>query len=90
MKNTKIEKVTVKYNASVLVDAGWRSVEATAVCTKVSEKMATVEEVTLIDGKEPVGYTSRTGAKRQTYNASSIAKREVGKKKRLSACEIVE
>jgi hypothetical protein len=36
----------------------------------------------------PIG-DSRTGAKRQKYHAAGIAQREVGMKKRLSACEIV-
>jgi hypothetical protein len=30
-----------------------------------------------------------TGAKRQTYNAAGIAKREIGKKKRINSCVLV-
>lgn len=83
--------VTIKYNASVMVQAGWRSVEITAKAElSKSGKMASVVEVLEIDGGEPVGYTSRTGAKRQSYNAASIAKREIGANKRISSCEVVE
>jgi len=52
--------------------------------------MAKVLQVTLIDDEAPIGYTSRTGAKRQTYHAAGIAKREIGKNKRLSSCTIIE
>ena len=52
--------------------------------------MAQVIKVTEIDGREPVGYTSRTGAKRQQYCAAAIAVREVGAKKRISACKVLE
>ena len=52
--------------------------------------MAQVIEVTEIDGREPVGYTSRTGAKRQQFYAAGIASREVGAKKRISSCKILE
>lgn len=88
MKNMN-GKLEIEYTASVMVDAGWRPVTITAIATNVSEKMAVVERVTLIDGEEPTGYTSRTGARRQRYHAAGLAQREVGKKKRLSACEIL-
>jgi len=81
--------LTIKYNASVLVGAGWRSVKITAIAEKISEKRAEIKEVIAIDGEEPSGYTSRTGAKRQTYNANSIALREIGNVKILSKCELV-
>ena len=79
--------VTVEYNASVMVDAGWRSVtiKANGELSK-SGKMVRITEVLTIDGCEPLGYTSRTGAKRQRYNASAIKERETGKNKRLSTC----
>lgn len=80
----------IKYYTNVFVDAGWRGVEIEARAKQVSKGMAEVVEVRSIDGEAPVGYVSRTGAKRQTYNASGIAKREVGKKKRLSACWTIE
>lgn len=80
----------IKYQASVMVPAGWRSVEIAAQVEKVSKGMAVVVKVLTIDGDAPNGYQSRTGAKRQTFNASGIAQREVGKKKRLSACIVEE
>ncbi len=83
-----MEKIVITYNASVMVQAGWRNVTITAEAEKTSEKMATVIKVLEIDGEEPKGYTSRTGAKRQTYNAAGIASREIGTRKRLSACDI--
>jgi hypothetical protein len=73
-----------------MVSIGWRSVTIKAEAEKISEKMAKVIKVLTMDGDEPHGYTSRTGAKRQTYNASGIALREEGKAKRLPACRIVE
>jgi hypothetical protein len=82
-------QMVIEYNASVMVAAGWRSVRITAKVESLSEKMAKVVEVLAIDGDSPKGYASRTGANRQKYNASSVALREVGAKKRLSACEVV-
>jgi|32_taG_2_1085360.scaffolds.fasta_scaffold13787_6 hypothetical protein len=84
-----MEKITIAYNSSVFTQAGWRSVEIRAIAKKTSEKMAEVEKVLEIDGEAPVGYTSRTGAKRQTYNAAGIANREIGKKKRINSCALV-
>ena len=57
---------------------------------KIEAAQDKVIAVTEIDGDEPAGYKSRTGAKRQQYNASSIALREVGAKKRISTCKILE
>ena len=82
--------ITIQYDTSVYVPAGWRSIEITAKAEQTSQKMASVIEVLAIDGEEPRGYTSRTGAKRQTYHASGIAKREIGKRKRLSSCRVLE
>ena len=76
----------IMYTASVFTSAGWRPVEITATAQQVSSKMAVVTQVLLIDGSVPTGYTSRTGAKRQTYHAAGIAERELGKRKRISAC----
>lgn len=84
-----MKTLVIEYNASVLVDAGWRSVTIKAEAKKTSEKMAVVTKVLAIDDKEPVGYTSRTGAKRQQYHAGGIAKREIDAKKRLSSCTII-
>jgi hypothetical protein len=81
-----MEKIIIKYSSSVLTPAGWRHVSIEAEAKKTSEKMVTIIQVLKIDGNSPVGYTSRTGAKRQKYHAAGIAKREVGMRKRLSAC----
>ena len=80
--------ITIKYSASVFTQAGWRNVTIEASAEQVSAGMAKVTEVLTIDGDAPIGYTSRTGAKRQTYHAAGIAQREVGAKKRLSSCEV--
>lgn len=80
----------IEYKASVMVPAGWRSVWIKAEALQTSEKMCEVLNVLAIDDEAPTGYTSRTGAKRQTYNAAGIAKREVGKRKRLGSVEVIE
>lgn len=80
--------LTIKYTASVKVDAGWRSVSITAKAEQISKGMAKVIEVTAIDGEAPGYGMSRTGAKRQEFNGHYIASREVGAKKRLSACSV--
>lgn len=80
----------IEYTASVMVPAGWRSITVTALVNRVSKAMAEVIEVVAIDGEAPTGWTSRTGAKRQTFNARGIAQREIGMRKRLSACSIIE
>lgn len=81
--------IKISYTASVFTPAGWRGVTITATATKTSKKMAFVVEVLEIDGEAPKSQMSRTGASRQRYNGSSISCREVGAKKRLSACEIL-
>lgn len=85
-KNTQIK---ISYTASVFTAAGWRPVTIFANACKISTGMAIVELVTEIDSELPTGYTSRTGSQRQTYHAAGVAKREIGKKKRLSACVLV-
>lgn len=82
--------IKINYASSVFTAAGWRSVAITAMAEQISPGMAKVIAVTEIDGDEPTGYKSRTGAKRQQYNASSIASREIGAKKRISTCKILE
>jgi hypothetical protein len=79
----------IQYTASVYTQAGWRPVTITALAEQISAGMARVVRVDAIDGEAPAGYTSRTGAKRQTFHAAGIAQREAGTRKRLSACEIV-
>jgi len=80
----------IQYQSSVKVPAGWRSVNVVATCTRVSPGMAIVESVDLIDGEKPSYGQTRTGAKRQEFNGRFWASCEVGKKKRLSACTILE
>jgi len=81
--------MNIQYDASVYTAAGWRSVTITAAAAQISANMAQVEQVTAIDGAPPVGYTSRTGAKRQQYHAAGIAQREIGKRKRIGTCKIL-
>lgn len=83
------DTVIIEYTSSVFTQAGWRSVTITANADKISAGMAQVVKVTEIDGDAPTGYTSRTGAKRQTYNAAGIAEREIGAKKRISTCRVM-
>jgi hypothetical protein len=87
MKNE--DTIKIAYDTGVYTPAGWRSVTVTALASKTSSKMAEVTEVVLIDGDAPVGRASRTGAKRQTYNAAGIAAREVGARKRISSCRVL-
>jgi hypothetical protein len=79
----------IQYTASVCTQAGWRPVTITAQAEPISAGMARVVRVDAIDGDAPAGYASRTGAKRQTFHAAGIAQREIGARKRLSACEIL-
>ena len=78
----------VNYKTSVYVAAGWRDVIITAEITQLTEKMGVVRDVLLIDDQEPTGYMSRGGGSshRQRFHAAGIASRELGKRKRLSAC----
>ncbi len=80
----------IEYTASVFTAAGWRSVAITADAERVSDGMARVVAVTAIDGEDPRPGMSRTGARRQQYNGAAIAAREVGARKRLSACNLLE
>ena len=80
----------IRYESSVYTPAGWRGVSVVADATaSATGKMAVVNSVLSIDGETSFGYTSRTGAKRQTYNSAGIARREIGVRKRLSACTII-
>jgi len=85
-----MKTLTIKYNASVLVAAGWRSIEITAIAEpNKTGKKATIIEVINIDGNGVGGYASRTGANRQKYNTDYIAKREIGTVKIVSKVEVV-
>lgn len=79
----------VKYNSSVKVPAGWRSVEIVATVNQISKAMVEVISVDMIDGEEPNRNQSRTGANRQKFNGKWWASTEVGKKKRISSLQII-
>ena len=83
-----MDTLTIEYQTSVFTSAGWRGVTVTAQAVKVSAGMAVVKAVALIDGETPNAGMSRTGARRQAFNGVTTALREVGAKKRLSACRI--
>ena len=80
----------IEYTASVFTPAGWRNVTIAADAERVSANYARVLAVTAIDGETPAGTMSRTGARRQQYSGSGVAAREVGARKRLSACNVLE
>ena len=80
--------IRIKYTTSVFTAAGWRSVTVAAEADQISAGMASVTCITAIDGEAPSAGMSRTGARRQQYNGQAIAKREIGARKRLSACAI--
>lgn len=79
----------IKYQSSVKVAAGWRSVNIVADVEKLNEAIAIVKNVILIDGETPAYSQSRTGAKRQEFNGIFWAKTQIGAKKRLSSCTIL-
>ena len=81
--------LTIEYSTSVYTPAGWRNVTIRAEAERISAGMARVARVLAIDGEAPSGTMSRTGARRQEYHGTGVAKREVGARKRLSACDIV-
>lgn len=81
--------IVIEYAASVHTAAGWRNVAIKAEATRVSAGMAQVSKVLAIDGEAPVGTMSRTGARRQQFNGAGVAAREVGARKRLSACTLL-
>ena len=81
--------IKIKYSTSVCTDAGWRSVWVRATASPLSAKMVEVVEVTKISGEDPVKNMSVSGSRRQAFNGISISQREIGAKKRLSTCEIV-
>lgn len=80
----------IKYQASVFTRAGWRSVSVIATATQVSPGMAVVDNVELINGEAPNYCMSRTGAHRQEFNGFTVSSGQVGVKKRISACEVIE
>ena len=78
----------IDYKSSVYTPAGWRSVTIRARAEQISPAMARVTEVLTIDGETPSRTMSRTGAERQEYWGTGTAAREIGARKRLSACEV--
>ena len=60
-----------------------------ATASPLSAKMVEVVEVTKIGREDPVKNMSVSGSRRQAFNGLSISQRELGAKKRLSTCEIV-
>jgi len=80
----------IKYRSSVYTRAGWREVTITADAERVSPGVARVTSVQAIGGHPPTGTMSRTGSRRQEFHGAGIAMREVGARKRLSSCSIVE
>lgn len=84
-----MDQIKIIYNSSVFVNAGWRSIQVTAIAEKISEKRAKVLEVIDVDGNGNSGYASRTGANRQKYSVASVAKRELDNIKILSKCKTV-
>lgn len=89
MATATTKNITVEYNSSVFTPAGWRGVTITAAAEQISPKRCRILCVMLVDGKVPSGYASRTGARRQTYNASAVSRREIGKVKNLSSLAIL-
>lgn len=78
------------YNSSVYTPAGWRHVTITAEAEQISKGMGRIIKVIEIDGEVPSRTMSRTGAKRQEYWGTGVANREVGARKRLSSCTIID
>lgn len=81
--------ITIEYSTSVYTPAGWRNVTIRAEAERISAGMARVVRVVAINGETPAGTMSRTGARRQEFRGTGIAEREVGARKRLSACAIL-
>jgi hypothetical protein len=80
----------ISYDIGVSTPAGWRSVTILAEAEPLNDKMATVVNVVAIDGEKPDYKMSRTGARRQQFNGLYFAHSQVGKRKRLSNCTVIE
>lgn len=79
----------ISYKSSVKTNAGWRAVRILAEAEPITAKTARVLRVLEIDGEAPAFGMPRTGAKRQQYNGHYFASAETGKRKILSACEVL-
>lgn len=82
--------IIISYTSSVFTSAGWRSIDIVAEATKISPGMAQVLKVIGINGESPKKTQSRTGARRQQFSGTGIAVREMGARKRLSACKVIK
>ena len=80
----------IEYNGTVLCNAGFRAVTIRAEAERISAGMARVTKVISIDGEVPGYGMSRTGARRQEYNGHNVAQREIGARKRISSCTVIE
>ena len=85
-----METIKIEYSIGVKTICGWRKEYVTAIAEKLSEKRCKITSVEDIGGNGNVGYASRTGAKRQTYNVGFFARSEVGKVKNISSVKILE
>lgn len=85
-----MSNITIEYRLGVHTRCGHRSVTIRALAERTSEKWGLVKRVVSIDGEAPAYKMSRTGATRQEYNGRYVAELEQGKRKRLSACTIIE
>jgi len=82
--------IIISYTSSVSTAAGWRSIDIVAEATKISAGMAQVLKVIGVNGETPKNTQSRTGARRQQFSGTGVAQREIGARKRLSACKVIE
>ncbi len=83
--------IKVEYNTSVMVGAGWRSVEVTAIVElNKTGKKGEVKDVLLLDSEEPAKNMSRTGSKRQSYNGEYVASNQIGSQKIISKCNVID
>jgi hypothetical protein len=86
--STPTTMITITYNSSVKVEAGWRHVTIKATAEQVSAGFAVVREVIEIDGETPSYGQTRTGARRQSFNGKWWAAQQIGAKKRISSCTV--
>ena len=83
--------ITIKYTTSVFVQAGWRSIDITAMAEMISAKRCKVVKVLDVDGYDPDAKSgSRTGANRQKFRPASIAMREIDTIKIISKLIVIE
>lgn len=71
----------VKYTVGVNTNCGWRSKDVVALAEQISEKRVKIVEVLEME---------KADSRRQQYNKSYFAEKEVGKTKNISSVEIIE